>query len=1453
MLQNMTKRFVALLIVVIMITSMIPMTAFADDSTGSVTNYEDFMTNLKVLETYADEYGASVYRDPGELVLNFIRTGVDRYLDDNWMTLAGQEIIGFTNYVKMQDEEHNTTAMALRDIVIDDFVLPNGNLVDFGHMFGCMNISYVNIGSADLSGWAGDLCDLLRYCVEIEDSIPKGTVEEMASYIRANCLGVNASEAFGWDDFWGDMDAYYLISEYKKSEGSKKFSEIMDEYFTASLNDTDRTVYFMNNRFAVEDSQAAVRKAIFEAYSSDVGIKILESKRGLSTYNALREACCYAIADYIYENAQGKLIEGSGDGEAVNNGYYTVFSDEETILAPGIQQNIKYAQTVDGKQIVYYVATVDVNREDVMIKANYKDNDPSKGWGLQSVMDQTNALVKNYESQYEYFTPVVATNGDGYNIYNGTPGGLLVMDGKEWYGVDHDGFFAILDDGSAVIGTQAEYEIYKDRIQEAIGGFGAVLVKDGKINVTKNANYTASRASRTAVGITADGKVVMMVMDGRQQPFSAGGAMEEIAQVMLEAGCVHAINLDGGGSTTYLSKPAGSDSIQLTNRPSDGYQRLVAVSLVAISTAKPSNEFDSAIISSDYEYITPGTSMQFTATGISNTGNAAAIPEGAYWRVSDETLATIDETGLFTAMDYGKVTVEFVVGEEIKGSKDIEVVIPDDVQFVEERITAIYGESKDLLLTLWYEGKPVAFNTETDIIIGFLDNNYQMIDPPGIVNGLTFTPDINSNIRIIRVVAVLMIDTEVGAVATINLYNHDEATFDFDNATMGNRSLAWTREIENARSTDNKLYRITDNTKPVNIDYTFALDMTAIEMPARLEPLKSMLPDGTNPDTTAWDFLLSLAERVCVQTNVKIVAEFSPELNVDISDLKILTDYFTLTSADLAPNNVLTVVCNWKDQTQAISPAIANPLCILTGIKATLKDNAAFYNNEVVITNNGNVYYDIYLATSALHSFASDPANQAQFGLYPYTHSDVSYPDGCRIGDHDSGGHFASQYLDFADVYVLNNETLKGWQEEDGEYYYYKNNAPVTGTQLVPDRKNASQMCFYKFDETGKLISEQGVNGLITFEGDLYYATLGVITTGWYEVNGNFYYFDPDTGKAVDGTVTLKEYIYPDAAANDPRTSYYTYTFTDHILTRGEFREEYEVVSGGGKQLGIRYRWAGSWISSCWFEVDGETYHAGQYFPYFITTGYAHYVRNYPSEENWCYLFDDRGALMKDFTGAAYIESRNEYRLFVNGEMPRSGYYDLYLGSDGYYYTYNTQKWDGTAFTNTTVNVPANKYIPAGTYTFDEFGRLSDDLLTGNVEITDNTVKEGEQSTVTTNIVGDMMTVTNANDDACKVIYKDNSGYHAIDAKDATENGANFKVPVAADEAIIVVTGDADGNGKVEVDDASALQSSILNKDDANVDEMGKLAGDIDNDSKLSVIDVALAKAAALGKFQLAW
>ena len=66
---------------------------------------------------------------------------------------------------------------------------------------------------------------------------------------------------------------------------------------------------------------------------------------------------------------------------------------------------------------------------------------------------------------------------------------------------------------------------------------------------------------RTAIGITADGKVVLFVCDGRIKS-SDGATIVELARIMLGLGCVEAVNMDGGGSTAMLLSTGRVNSLE---------------------------------------------------------------------------------------------------------------------------------------------------------------------------------------------------------------------------------------------------------------------------------------------------------------------------------------------------------------------------------------------------------------------------------------------------------------------------------------------------------------------------------------------------------------------------------------------------------------------------------------------------------------------------------------------------------------------------------------------------------------------------------------------------------------------------------------------------------------------------------------------------------------------------
>lgn len=119
--------------------------------------------------------------------------------------------------------------------------------------------------------------------------------------------------------------------------------------------------------------------------------------------------------------------------------------------------------------------------------------------------------------------------------------------------------------------------------QQAIGG-GPMLVFKKK-NVAMDYYYReimhtggtagTSRQPRTAIGGTKDGKVMLVVCDGRGQNGSNGMTLSELADLFVEAGMDYAINLDGGGSSAIV----GYDG-QVCNAPSDGSQRSVPTVVV---------------------------------------------------------------------------------------------------------------------------------------------------------------------------------------------------------------------------------------------------------------------------------------------------------------------------------------------------------------------------------------------------------------------------------------------------------------------------------------------------------------------------------------------------------------------------------------------------------------------------------------------------------------------------------------------------------------------------------------------------------------------------------------------------------------------------------------------------------------------------------------------------------
>jgi hypothetical protein len=89
-------------------------------------------------------------------------------------------------------------------------------------------------------------------------------------------------------------------------------------------------------------------------------------------------------------------------------------------------------------------------------------------------------------------------------------------------------------------------------VRESVGG-SPILVKDGKRWFTDPGdNFTTGRHPRTLVGWTPGGDVLLVTVDGRQPEVSVGMTLYEATDLLIGLGATEGMNLDGGGSTTFV-------------------------------------------------------------------------------------------------------------------------------------------------------------------------------------------------------------------------------------------------------------------------------------------------------------------------------------------------------------------------------------------------------------------------------------------------------------------------------------------------------------------------------------------------------------------------------------------------------------------------------------------------------------------------------------------------------------------------------------------------------------------------------------------------------------------------------------------------------------------------------------------------------------------------------------
>lgn len=203
------------------------------------------------------------------------------------------------------------------------------------------------------------------------------------------------------------------------------------------------------------------------------------------------------------------------------------------------------------------------------------ENPPPNACSVRLVPTSSRSWTPNHGVRREYSVEVIRCGEDPVQV---TPGSVVLS-------ALPAGTRAADVEGLALgERVQLDWSLGWPGVLDAIGG-SVLLVDDGEVVTEKcHLGYECWRHPRTGVGITADGRILLVVLDGRRPGYSLGMRREDFAVLMLSLGAVDAMALDGGGSSEMVVEG------RIVNRPSGNEERPLESALVVLPGPDPDEE-----------------------------------------------------------------------------------------------------------------------------------------------------------------------------------------------------------------------------------------------------------------------------------------------------------------------------------------------------------------------------------------------------------------------------------------------------------------------------------------------------------------------------------------------------------------------------------------------------------------------------------------------------------------------------------------------------------------------------------------------------------------------------------------------------------------------------------------------------------------------------------------------
>ena len=476
---------------------------------------------------------------------------------------------------------------------------------------------------------------------------------------------------------------------------------------------------------------------------------------------------------------------------SVTGDYFNVISKTVYTLAPGATETeLVLNNNAGNDRKVAHIFEVDTKNENIEVLPGYygidkldPDNLPLDGIVDKAKYWKAEQLTKTVAYYESMGYNVVGAMNTALAYDSNAPYGYMVWDGvvlgspevhkgaQTYLAIDAEGNCELRSMSTPLNGTEVT----------AISANFDWLVKDGKLSTTA-VERTSSDASRSMIGIKADGTLVFCQVDGRNAPFSTGLSNYEMGEMMLALGCVNAVNCDGGGSSTFVSKREGETENTMRSIPSDGSERATINSVILVSKAKPTGEFDHAVLNSEYDYYAPTANGVVTAVGVDAAGSPAELPtEGLSWQLSDASVGTIKADGSFSLNNVkGTVVAQLLYNGEIVGEKTINVVDPDVFALTLDETVLPYGKSMDIDFACTYGADDWAVCVDGAYSLALSNAAAATLE------GVTLKAPTDESIVGVNVTATYLPNPEVTDVLKVTYGKGSEIIFDFEDGDISN-------------------------------------------------------------------------------------------------------------------------------------------------------------------------------------------------------------------------------------------------------------------------------------------------------------------------------------------------------------------------------------------------------------------------------------------------------------------------------------------------------------------------------------------------------------------------------------------------------------------------------------------------------------------------------------------